>query len=234
MSRGLQHASPLVLLGTLSLLQQVVAAMQLLLAPVEELAAALTDAAAKAAAAVAVADAAPARKQAASEQLLQPTADQVLLQHNLQLQRDCNVLLHSQGQQQQVQHDLSFVAQAQQAALLQQAALSWCGFLQSWRHSLRRRLPEVAVLVAVITGLQKVAAAGPSMSVGVSGAAPSLQQQHQDSPAADEVDWLLQQACLVLGAYARWLPEAVVDGHVDLGKLLLQGQGQVGAWLWLA
>jgi hypothetical protein len=214
LSRGLQHSSPLVLAGTLSLMQQALAALQQLLNPLEGLAAA---AAAAAAAAGASGGSAQQRQQ------LQEHAGHVLLQHNMQLQQDYTCVLHQQQQQQQQQcTDVTPGVgvglsqqqhQQQDASVLRAAAARWCQFLQQLRLSIRQRLPEVSVLVAAVTGLQRAAAA-----------AAAQQQQLCDGPQAE---WLLPQAVSVLAAYARWLPEAVADGHVDLCKLLLQGQGQV-------
>jgi hypothetical protein len=82
--------------------------------------------------------------------------------------------------------------------------------------------------VAAVTALQRTtagsAAAAAAAGAGAARAAPAQQQQQCDRVQAE---WLLPQALRVLCGYARWLPEAVADGHVDLGKLLLQGQGQV-------
>lgn len=203
------------LAGTLSLLQQAAAALQQLLAPIESLAAA---AAAAAGAAVAASQAGPQPE--SQEQLLQSAASRLLLQRSMQLQQDYNALLqqrYPQQQQQQQREESHATGLTHKAVLLQAAAQGWCAFLHGLRQSVRRRLPEVSVLVALITNLQRAAAIA-GVGTAAAAAKPKGAAAHEQ---------LLVQANSVLCAYARWLPEAIADGHVDLGKLLLQGQGQV-------
>jgi hypothetical protein len=126
----------------------------------------------------------------------------------------------------------------QQQQVLQAAAGGWAALLQQLRLSTRLRLPDVSVIAAAVTALQRATAnttitaaaaaedAGGGLSVSGAKSAPQQQQQQQQCDRA-QAEWLLPQACSVLGSYARWLPEAVADGHLDLAKLLLQGQGQV-------
>jgi cytochrome c553 len=99
------------------------------------------------------------------------------------------------------------------------AAAAWSNFLTQLRQALRVRAPDISVLVAVMTNLQRSAAAA---AVGFGASADSQQQQQQYTQ--QQLQLLQCQVCHVLRGYARWLPEAVADGHADLAKLLLQGQ----------
>lgn len=230
LSRGLQHSSPLVLAGSLSLMQRALAALQQqLLLPIEEVAAA--------AAAVVVQQ---HHSSPLPDQQLQAQAAPLLQQHSAQVQQDYQQLLSLQQQEQpqRVHSDaVTPVQTSQHADVLRAVASGWCSLLHSLRLSLRHKLPDISVLVAVITSLQRSSAAaapdgsGPSTAGKASAAGPKQHPQQQQPCYCDrsQAQWLLPQAYSVLAAYARWMPEAVADGHVDLGKLLLQGQGQVSS-----
>ncbi|WIA35617.1 hypothetical protein OEZ86_004035 [Tetradesmus obliquus] len=66
-------------------------------------------------------------------------------------------------------------------------------------------------------------------AAGVKPAADPQQQQQQQQYTQQQLRLLQCQVCGVLRCYARWLPEAVAEGHADLAKLLLQGQDLLSA-----
>jgi type IV secretory pathway TraG/TraD family ATPase VirD4 len=101
------------------------------------------------------------------------------------------------------------------------AAAAWSSFLHQLMQALRLRAPDISVLVAVMTNLQRAAVAAEAAAASTEA---SAEQQQQQQYTQQQLRLLQCQVCCVLRGYARWLPEAVADGHADLAKLLLQGQ----------
>ena len=129
------------------------------------------------------------------------------------------------------------------AAAVAAVAAAWQGFAHRLQGSVRAKLPEPSVLVAILTQLQKVegGAAGPAAAGaggqggggqdgnttaeigGAVGWRSTTQQQQQQQPH-DDVSWQVLSAPLLLhclSSYCCLVPRVLSEGQLDLVKLVL-------------
>jgi hypothetical protein len=106
-------------------------------------------------------------------------------------------------------------AAASSGAADHQQERSWVVFLRRLRTAVRSKLPDPSTLVALLAALDKT-----EVSASDKAAADRAAEQQQQRGVPSQV--LLRHAVLrVLGWYARWLPEAVADAHLDVVSKLL-------------
>lgn len=232
LTRGLQHNSSLVQAGTLGILQQALTALQQDFTAIEALTAAMMSVSSAAATAAGAAQAAtPPQHSVNAEQLPSPAnhLHDTHMQHQEQLlQYGAVPSIHQQQPQEFAVASLHAEQVLAQATALEAAGSQWHALLCSLQSSARQKLPEVSVLVSLITNMQRaLAAAGDDDADGAVSTPGGLEQSEQQRYSKYQAEWLLCQGCSVLAVYARWLPQALADGNTDLGRLLLQGHGQV-------
>jgi hypothetical protein len=214
LSRGLQHSNPLVVSATLLLLQRCLDATAALLLPLERAAVATATTAAQLAAAAA--------------DLRRVTVSCTTSTDDPPAAPVCAV---------QQQDDASAAADEVVQAL-SHAEQRWRSTVTALRAAARLRVPEPSVLVALLTAQQRAGARtahghndggavveGQKAARGKPAGAAESAELSQQQPVSCRLTWqLLEQTCGVLASYARLLPDVLVDGQVDLHRLLLQAQ----------